>query len=918
MAQQHDNENLLNGELARLLREAGVPADPERSEGDFRMDVVATVDRTRVVLEAETGFGKRRQAMREADARLKQGLTKLVFAVCYPDGATVDALADATLTWTLRTLAEGTNKAREGDSPEWREGGMRALADAVRQAPSHVSDADKAAQQLSEALDRAVGRLGRETRMALARKLDLPRTKPRRPARSGDGERRGDDGYVTPAKRGLLVVATAMLFHHRLHGRLTEAPPGWDREWPPASPGACIEAPAVIQAHRSAWRAILAVDYRPVFDTAITALDALPVDPDREQMLGELATHMGEIAARTVGLRHDILGRVFHRVLDTARYDGSFYTSTAAATLLAGLAIREEDADWADDDSIERLRILDPACGTGTLLMAASERIHSLRQKARSGQPDAVMDALMESALIEKVLWGYDTNLTATHMAASALAMMSPTTEFRNMNIHRTLLGVYGGQARTGSLEMLDGQLLLADWPSISARVDSYEEAEPPPKMNLVIMNPPFTQQALRHEQFSRSDKQAIKKREKSILDGQPWQAAARLHSSGGMFTVLGTKMLKEGSGTLAMVLPTVALTSPGNLRLRQFLADAFHVDTIVSSHDPNRIYFSENTAIGEILIVLRELQSTTPTMPTRVLNLYKNPSTVLEALNLLESIEQKRKDAPFTIQQVPRDRIEKGNWYAVNFISPYLVENYHSLETSIKNLCHLSEIANIGGQGRSVPTAYTRSNLPTYSGRRALWDHDTQIITTLFQKTRDYIEPKPAQQKMALGYWRDRSRLLVGDLFRLNTARVSAVWVEEPTIGGMWVACTPNSGGISSEQALAIWFNSSIGLLARLGGRSNRIPQYPRFAIADIEATPVPDFRALGDGPRDALAAAFGRLKDEPLAPFPMMDDDPVRRAIDEAVTGALGLDPEWVAGIRRELAREPSVTNKRRADLR
>ena len=903
-------EPLLNNELARLLTEAGVPAEVEQREGGKQMDVVATVDDTRVVLEAETGFGKKRQAIREADARLRQGLTTLVFAVCYPDGATVDALADATLAWTLRTLAEDSREAREGDSPEWREGGVRALADAVGQAPGHVSDADKVAQQLSEALDVAVRRLTRETRRDLAQTLDLPRTK--------ESRAEHDDGYFTAAKRGLLVVATAMLFHHRLHGRLTEAPPGWNREWPPAPPGACIEAPAVIQAHRAAWRAILAVDYRPVFETAIAALNALPVDPDREQMLRELAARVGEIAARTVGLRHDLLGRVFHRVLDTARYDGSFYTSTAAATLLAGLAIRPGDADWADPDAVAGLRICDPACGTGTLLMAAAERIRALRRA--TGPLDEGDEILLAEKMVERVLWGYDINLTATHMAASTLGMLSPTTQFRRMNIHRTRLGVYPDPKKPeqkipylGSLEYLAGEMVTTAWPA-SEQVDT-GEPDPPPEMDLVIMNPPFTQQALRHEQFSRSDKQAIKKREKSILDGQPYQAAARLHSSGGMFTVLGTKMLKEGSGTLAMVLPTVALTSPGNLRLRQFLADAFHVDTIVSSHDPQRIFFSENTKIGEILIVLRELQSTTPTMPTRVLNLYKNPGTVLEALNLLESIEQKQKDAPFTIQQVPRDRIEKGNWYAVNFSSPYLVENYHSLETSITNLCHLSEIANIGGQGRSVPTAYTRSNFPTYSGRRALWDHDTQVITTLFQKTRDYIEPKPSQQKMALGYWRDRSRLLVGDLFRLNTARVSAVWVEEPTIGGMWVACTPKSGGISSEQALAIWLNSSIGLLARLGGRSNRIPQYPRFAIADIEATPVPDFRALGDGPRDALATAFGRLKDEPLAPFPQMDADPVRRAIDEAVTEALGLDPEWVAGIRRELAREPSITNKRRA---
>ena len=41
-------------------------------------------------------------------------------------------------------------------------------------------------------------------------------------------------------------------------------------------------------------------------------------------------------------------------------------------------------------------------------------------------------------------------------------------------------------------------------------------------------------------------------------------------------------------------------------------------------------------------------------------------------------------------------------------------------------------------------------------------------------------------------------------------------------------------------------------------------------------------------------------------------MYEDPARRQIDEAVTQALGIDPEWVATIRRELAREPSVTDR------
>ena len=666
---RHDNENLLNGELARLLTAAGVPANPERGERGLRMDVVAAIDGLRVVLEAEAGFGKKRQAIRDADARLKQELTTLVFAVCYPDGATVDALADATLTWTLRTRADGSTEAREGDSPEWREGGVRALADAVRQAPGHVSDADKAAQQLSEALDGAVRRLTRETRMALARKLDLPRTK--------ESRKEHDDGYFTAAKRGLLVVATAMLFHHRLHGRLpADAPDGWDRAWPPDSPGACAADTAVIQAHAEAWRAILAVDYRPVFETAIAALDALPVDPDREQMLRELARRVGGIAANTVGLRHDLLGRVFHRVLDTARYDGSFYTSTAAATLLAALAIRPDDADWADPDAIASLRICDPACGTGTLLMAAAERIRALRRA--TGPLDEDDEILLAEEMVERVLWGYDINLTATHMAASTLGMLSPTTQFRRMNIHRTLLGVYDGQAYLGSLEFLAGQPRLAAWPSISQQVDTGAPESPPP-MDLVIMNPPFTRDSLRHDQFSRGDEQAIKQREKEMLSGQAYRTAARLSGSANTFLVLGESMAARERATLGTVLPTVMATNPAAVETRRYLAAQFHIDTIISSHDPERIWFSENTSIGEILLVCRRWSSDAPKPPTRFVNLAENPSSTLEALDLAHRLEQGQRGR-HTVQMVEAERIARGDWYAANFLSPYLVEAYQAL----------------------------------------------------------------------------------------------------------------------------------------------------------------------------------------------------------------------------------------------
>ena len=505
-------EDFQNRALAHLLTERGVSADFEQRAGRRRMDVVADVEGLRVVLEAETGFDRKAQAIKDADARLRQRLATVVFAVCYPDGATEDNLAEATLTWTVRV--------RAGEpSGDWSTGDVTQLAQAVQQAPRSLSGADVAAQLLSDGLDAVVQRLSTPLRQALAQALDLPATKP-----SG-GEQ--SDGYFVAAKRGMLVVATAMLFHHRLQGHLpAEHPDGYDGDWPPARATECAEQSAPINAFREAWRGILAVDYRPVFETGRAALGALSADPDTGQAVRSLAEVVAQVSERVTGLRHDLLGRIFHRVLDTARYDGSFYTSTAAAVLLSTLALREQDADWSDPNAVAALRICDPACGTGTLLMAAAERIRDLRSAA--GRSDPEDEEALGLLLVEDVLWGYDVNLTATHMAASTLGMLSPTTRFSRMNIHRALLGVFDGAPYLGSLDFLSGQARLAAWPSVTQQVESEQgTAEPPPPMDVVIMNPPFTRDSLRHDQFSRADEQAIKRREKEVY-GRPTSSRRR------------------------------------------------------------------------------------------------------------------------------------------------------------------------------------------------------------------------------------------------------------------------------------------------------------------------------------------------------------------------------------------------------
>ena len=895
MSKQEDFQNKV---LADLLTARGVPSDYEQRAGRKRMDVVADVDGLRVVLEAETGFGRKAQAIKDADARLRQGLATVVFAVCYPDDVTESNLADATLTWTVRVKA--------GEPPgEWSTGGVTQLAQAVQQAPHSLSGADVVARILSDGLDEVVGKLKTPVRRSLARALDLPATKRKRGEQS--------DGYFVAAKRGMLVVATAMLFHHRVQGHLpSERPDGYEGEWPPASATTCAEQDAVINAYREAWRGILAVDYRPVFETGRVALASLPADPDAGQAVRRLAEVVAQVSERVTGLRHDLLGRIFHRVLDTARYDGSFYTSTAAAVLLASLALREQDADWADPNAVAALRICDPACGTGTLLMAAAERIRDLRNAA--GPIDPEDEEALGLMLVEDVLWGYDVNLTATHMAASTLGMLSPATRFSRMNIHRALLGVFGGEPYLGSLDYLHGQARLAAWPSTAQQVDTEQGMpEPPPPMDLVIMNPPFTRDSLRHDQFSRKDEQAIKQREKQVLKGQTYREAARLSGSANAFMVLADKFLREdGVASLAVVLPTVMATNPAASQTRKYLAHRFHIDTIVSSHDPYRIFFSENTSIGEVLLVCRRWSGDGPKPPTRVVNLARNPATPVEALDTAARIERAGGKGDFTVQHVDSSRIERGDWSAVNYLSPFLVEAYRKLsETDPGTIptVKLSTLADIGPAGQRIRDAYTHTDMPTQEGRRALWHHKTDVTQSMRAKTDIYIEPKPPRRHLADKYWEQRSDLMLPHRLRLNVARVAAVMLPERAVGSIWTPCRPHDAEIA--KALCLYLNSTPGLLSLLGGRDNRVPSYPSFSLDTLRSLPVPNFAAMGRAERDLMSSWFGWLQDEVLLPFPHMHEDPVREQIDDAVCKALALDQEWVATIRRELAREPSVTD-------
>ena len=390
------------------------------------------------------------------------------------------------------------------------------------------------------------------------------------------------------------------------------------------------------------------------------------------------------------------------------------------------------------------------------------------------------------------------------------------------------------------------------------------------------------------------------------------------LSGNSGPFIVLADYIRKRDAGAIAAILPLVTATNASSRDIRQFLGRNYHVETIIASHDPERIYFSENTSIGEILIICRKRSDSSQRKPpTRIVNLAVNPSTPAEAVSAAHAIMNDSLDGIGVVQEWDASRIAAGDWGAVQFLSPYLCEKFIELrDGGLFRSAKLGGIAEVGPAGQRIRDAYRRSELPNADGRVALWQHDSEVTQTIASKPDTNISAKPEKAHLADRYWQQRSTLLLPTRLFLPTTRVISPRLNIPAVGSAWCPCridAPPSQLMTIEKAVCVYLNSSLGILAILGDRSNRKPTYPNLSLDDLRKLTVPDFAKIGDEASVKLAAAYDTLAEKTLLPLPQMDSDPIRRELDNAVCAALRVDEEVAATIRAQLAAEPSVTGRR-----
>lgn len=759
-----------------------------------------------------------------------------------------------------------------------------------------------------------------------------------------------------------LIIANAMIFQEHLAAFNSSVKPL----------SRLLESTSFTEALTDHWRYIIEdIDYVPIFNLAHNVLVSLPADPGIEAALRKMARVARQIIARKAALRHDLAGRIYHRLLAEAKYFGAYYTSVPAATLLLRLALRPEAwiLDWSDLDLLRGLRVADLASGTGTLLMASVQAIsdNHVRESCRKGQLPRLAE--LQKVLVEEVIHGYDVLLRAAHLTATTIALLSPSVNFDNMHIYVLKLGGSGNHlgsldllaegVNQGSVVLLPAQVSLGIRHVGKRETLGIEEASPHgrvtgsgradaiasfPLLDLCVMNPPFTRSVGHNLLFGSlplAERKRAQEKLRRLLRRRDILASSTA-GLGAVFVVAADRLLKPG-GRMALVLPRALVSGVAWGKTRQLLRENYAVEYLVVSHDPERWNFSENTDLSEILLVARKKtdDAGTESDATICLNLWRNPRSIIEALTLADTA---LRASPASVDgqgscrlqtdgtvwgesiEVSWSKLSTQEWSPIFFAQTDLVRAAFSLvrdyEVSIPGaasvrlpLVALGDLGVFGPDGRDIHDGFTTSDTPT--PYPALWGHDSLVVTSMAQKPNKYLVPRAAAAKgrplrrLSL-LWPRAGEVMMAERLWFNTHRLTAVLLPEPALANVWWPF--RLGGRVSEsllplarKALVLWMNSTLGVLSLVAVREETRGAWCAFKKPVLARLPVPNFASLDREDLEDLATAFDRLAFRKLLPFPQMAEDPVRADIDRAVSQTFSLPSLDV--LRRLLAREPVV---------
>ena len=936
-------ESTVNDALARLLRERmGLDAASETIHGGRRPDILVRLQDIDVILELEIepALTVNVDALSKLDMEIDGKPVQNVFAVTVPQHLrTIDQrhlqerLASATLQWQ-----EWRSDSSSG--PKLR-GNFTDLGNAVARVAPPSGKIDDAIEQLEVGV-RFAGSILYNSPGALGRVAHALNIAP------------GEES----ANMAALVIINAMMFQERL-----------------AQASSAYQSLSAVRADDlgmrarllQEWRRILEVDYYPIFRMATDLANAM-TDYDAPDFLRRCADTSSNVLEIAAFGQHDIAGKIFNRLIAERKLLAAFYTRIPTSALLAGLALPADDSlgiDWADADSISNLRVIDPACGTGTLLMAAYRQV--MQNHAVTGAGAHAPE--LHRALVEQVIIGADVVQSAIHLTAATLAAMSTTAEFEQMQLHTLQLGVdetrVGEEVKTevrlGSLDWLKSSGVQSHFSATQEQMSAVSGAGGivhTPQVDLVISNPPYTRRGSdggNEEAIARvfdltendPDKEtALKRATSALLKGTP---ANQIAGHGTSFIVLADRMVKHG-GRIAFVLPYTALAGESWAGIRRMLAERYSVEFVIVSHDHELPSFSFDTKIAEALIVARRLRKDEePPGTAKFVNLWSGLDSENVALALMHAIRSvaatpvHRADGPLAggsalmlgadqWGEIVESPIDAAPWKAARWQRALICQFAAAVERGelhrfdgLRSLgripvAPLGEVCNVGPQHRQI-----RGSIGRFDGYHgydpqaqfpALWALDSNVHQGFTAQPNARLIPQPGRDYAPI--WEQSGALQITTNVGYNSQRIMAARTNIRALGvNSWHTLIANEENFTTrsarEIALALWLNSTFGFLLHANRSSRTQPGRGIGNKRMLNEMFALDVRQLQEWQLDAALAIWSDFQGKTFEPFHRCAVDANRIELDRRMMNdMIGLDgeaQEAMAQLRLALANDPSI---------
>ncbi len=415
-----------------------------------------------------------------------------------------------------------------------------------------------------------------------------------------------------------------------------------------------------------AWQKVLTKDYVPIFEVAQDLL--LKVAFENRvgvfEALRRMAKDAIEIADTYADLGMDHAGELFNKVMGNQKSDGAFFTRPIAASLLSELALHATgESDWSNPNVWDRLRCFDPACGSGTLLVAMITAI-KLRIEKSGGNKEQLLD--FHQRAVEDLIMGTDINPVSLQIAGCQLTLGNVKVHYERINLWSMDYGLISSGAvdidkvRTGSPELLvdprfwvdkpaqlqlnhtdhaDSKLSLHSWDKLDSNdeIVGHLERNPP---RIIMVNPPYTPWKNIGLKFENNIQNAVRERLRRIWDSvseKDEMLQMRKTSIAPLFESIAIELARRSNGVVALVLPLVFITMASAKNQRALIAQKIHVDYILACHDPSNINMSWDTSINECLIV-GTYDEKRIGIPTKFISVDRMPSDPNEAHELISA----------------------------------------------------------------------------------------------------------------------------------------------------------------------------------------------------------------------------------------------------------------------------------------